>query len=415
MTTNTTFLNRDYFAMLDAQDPLAHTRDHFCLEQGLIYLDGNSLGVLPKATAAHVNEVITQQWGVGLIRSWNTHHWMSKPNTLGDKIGQLIGAKADQTLVCDSTSINTFKLAGAAVNMRPGRRKIVTETGNFSTNLYLLQGLAKLLGDKVDIVAVPKDQVLAQVDSDTVLVLLTHVHFKTGSMWDMAEVTRQVQANGAFMMWDLSHSVGAMPLALDELNVDFAVGCTYKYLNGGPGSPAFLYVAKRHFDDFNQPLTGWLGHAKPFEFKDDYEPAYGVQQTLCGTPSIIAYAALEVAVDLMLQVDMNVLRSKSQQMSNLFIALIKQEVPAFKLASCDDETKRGSQVSLQHPKGYAIVQALIARNIIGDFRAPDNLRFGFTPLYLRYIDVWDAVQALKEIMASDEWNQPQFIQKKAVT
>ena len=410
-----TKLIRKNFELLDQNDSLAPMRDEFILQDGLIYLDGNSLGVLPKDTANRVSEVIQQQWGVDLIRSWNCHHWMQKPIELGDKVGCLVGAEAGQTLVCDTTSINIFKLAAAAVKMRPGRTKLITETGNFATDLYLLQGLAKLLGDQVQVVALPRDQVLHAIDDDTALVLLTHVHFKTGAMWDMAAVTRLAQQKGALMMWDLSHSAGAMPISLDSVNADLAVGCTYKYLNGGPGSPAFVYVAKRHLAQFEQPLTGWLGHAKPFEFNDDYQGAEGIEQAMCGTPSVLANAALEVALDLMLKADMEQVRRKSQHMGKLFIQLIQQRCPWFELGSPINDEQRGSQVSLIHTQGYAIIQALIDRNIVGDFRAPDNLRFGFTPLYLKYVDLWDTVDALVDIMSNEHWNQPQFLNRKAVT
>ena len=410
-----TKLNRQYFEALDNNDELAPMREKFCLEEGLVYLDGNSLGVLPRATADHISQVVTQQWGNGLIRSWNTHQWMEKPTKLGDKVAQLIGSKKAQVLVCDTTSVNIFKLAAAAVKMRPGRSKLITEIGNFATDLYLLQGLAKLLGNKVEVIALPRAQVLSAIDEDTALVLLTHVHFKTGAMWDMASVTQMTQKKGSLMMWDLSHSVGAMPINLDEINVDLAVGCTYKYLNGGPGSPAFLYVAAQHQDLFEQPLTGWLGHAKPFDFEDDYQGAAGIQQAMCGTPPVLANAALEVALNLMLSVDMHLVRVKSQLMGNLFIKLIQQRCPQFEVESPTYDEQRGSHVSLAHTQGYAIMQALIARNIIGDFRAPKTLRFGFTPLYLRYVDLWDTVEALEDIMLQESWNQPEFLHRQAVT
>ncbi len=408
-------LTRTHFETLDQDDSLAPMRNEFSLQDGLIYLDGNSLGVLPKATAAHISEVIQQQWGVDLIRSWNCHQWMQKPTELGDKVGHLVGAEAGQMLVCDTTSINIFKLAAAAVKMRPGRTKLITETGNFATDLYLLQGLAKLLGYQVQVVALPRHEVLDAIDDDTALVLLTHVHFKTGAMWDMSTVTELAQQKGALMMWDLSHSVGAMPIALDKVNADLAVGCTYKYLNGGPGSPAFVYVAKRHLSQFEQPLTGWLGHAKPFAFEDDYQGAAGIQQAMCGTPPVLANAALEVALDVMLTVDMHQVRRKSKHMGNLFIELIQQRCPWFEVGSPVSDEQRGSHVSIIHNQGYAIIQALIERNIVGDFRAPDNLRFGFTPLYLKYVDLWDTVDALVDIMTNELWNQPKFLTQNAVT
>jgi kynureninase len=400
---------------LDLQDPSAHLRDLFALPESMIYLDGNSLGALPKDTNTRLQEVVQQQWGQSLIQSWNSHGWMQKPTQLGDRIGKLIGAKAEQVLVCDTTSVNIFKLAAAAVAMRPGRCKLITETGNFATDLYLLQGLERMLGDQIEVVALPREQVLSAIDDDTALVLLTHVHYKTGAMWDMPNVTQQAHAAGALMLWDLCHSAGAMQVHLDACQADFAVGCTYKYLNGGPGAPAFLYVAKQHQAQLQQPLTGWLGHARPFNFEDQYEPAPGIQQAMCGTPPVLANAALECALEIFEQADLELLRSKAQRLGDVFIQLVQEHCPEFALASPVDANVRGNQVSLHHPEGYAIMQNLIARNIVGDFRAPDILRFGFAPLYVRYEDIWHTVQTLADIMATASWQAAEYNQRQAVT
>jgi len=410
-----TNIDLTYLQNLDAVDPLASKRHAFDLQDDLIYLDGNSLGALPKATPAALQTVVKEQWGKSLIRSWNSHNWMQQPTQLGDRIGQLIGADKGQTLVCDTTSVNIFKLAAAAVAMRPGRRKLVTETGNFATDLYLLQGLQRMLGQQIEVVAVPRNQVLETIDDDTVLVLLTHTHYKSGAIWPMSEVTELAHQHGALMLWDLCHSVGAMPVYLDQCSADFAVGCTYKYLNGGPGSPAFLYVAKQHLEHLEQPLTGWLGHAKPFDFTDQYESASGIEQTMCGTPAVLASAALACSLDIFEQTDLHALRQKSQLMGDLFINLIRAYCPEFELVSPEDPSLRGSQVSISHPNGYAIMQNLIECNIIGDFRAPHILRFGFAPLYVRYADIWHTVQTLANIMATGSWQSPRFHTRQKVT
>ena len=408
-------ISLEYLQGLDATDPLAHFRDFFALPEDLIYLDGNSLGALPKQTPAHLQNVINKQWGQELIRSWNSHQWLQKPVQLGDRLGKLVGAAQGQNLVCDSTSVNIFKLAAAAIRLRPQRYKIITETGNFATDLYLLQGLQRMLGDQLELVAVSRDKVAAEIDEETALVLLTHTHYKSGQIWDMAEITALTHQHGALILWDLSHSLGAMPVYLDQLNVDFAVGCNYKYINGGPGAPAYLYVAHRHQDKLEQPLTGWLGHRRPFDFDDHYQPALGIEQTLCGTPSVLANAALETALNIMEQADLSALRHKSQQLGNIFIQLVTKFCPEFEIASPTDPNQRGSQVSITHPEGYAIMQNLIARNIIGDFRAPNNMRFGFAPLYIRYADIWHTVDTLADIMATGSWQETRFHQRQTVT
>ena len=408
-------IDLNYLQQLDQQDPNSQLRELFDLPESMIYLDGNSLGALPKHTNTRLQEVVQQQWGQSLIQSWNSHDWMQKPTQLGDRIGKLIGAKPEQVLVCDTTSVNIFKLAAAAVAMQPGRSKLITETGNFATDLYLLQGLERMLGDQIEVVALPREQVLSAIDDDTALVLLTHVHYKSGATWDMTKVTQQAHEKGALMLWDLCHSAGAMQVHLDTCKADFAVGCTYKYLNGGPGSPAFLYVAKQHQAQLQQPLTGWLGHARPFNFEDQYESAPGIQQAMCGTPAVLANAALECALEIFEQADLALLRSKAQQLGDVFIQLVQEHCPEFDLASPTDASVRGNQVSLYHPEGYAIMQNLIARNIVGDFRAPDILRFGFAPLYVRYEDIWHTVQTLAAIMATGSWQAAEYNQRQAVT
>lgn len=400
---------------LDHTDPNGHLRDLFQLPQGQIYLDGNSLGALPRHTAAKMQEVIEQQWGQDLITSWNRHEWMNKPTQLGDRIGNLIGAAAGQTLVADSTSVNIFKLAAAAVAMRPERCKLVTESGNFATDMYLLQGLQKMLGERLEVVIAKRDEVAEHIDDDTALLLLTHVHYKTGAIWDMAALTQLAHQHGALVLWDLCHSVGAMPVELDACQVDFAVGCTYKYLNGGPGSPAFLYVAKHHQGQLQQPLTGWLGHARPFDFDDQYEPNASITRAMCGTPSVLGNAALECALEIFAQADLQQLRNKAQQLGDIFIQLIEQHCPEFELASPKDANQRGNQVSIKHQHGYAIMQNLIAEGIVGDFRAPVILRFGFAPLYVRYEDIWHTVMQLKQIMHSGSWQQAQYQTRQQVT
>lgn len=412
-----THFTRDSLAQLDQDDVLSPFREQFDLEPGLIYLNGNSLGVLPKAAKARVAEVVEQEWGRGLIRSWNTHDWISLPERVGDKVATLIGAEHGEVVVADSTSVNLFKLAAAAVRMRPGRSKIVSEPGNFPTDLYILQGLEGFLEGEVRLETAPRERLEAIIDEDTALVVLTHVHYKSGTMFDMAALTARAHEVGALILWDLSHSAGAVPVELNAAQADFAVGCGYKYLNGGPGAPGFLFVAKRHHAEFRQPLSGWFGHANPFAMSDVYEPAAGIKRGLCGTTGVLAASVLEVGVDIMASANMEAIRTKSRQLGDIFIELVEQHCAGvgFTLASPRDASLRGSQVSLVHEQGFAIMQALIARNIIGDFRAPDILRFGFTPLYTRYVDLWDMAQALAEIMASKEWDRPEFKKKLAVT
>jgi kynureninase len=409
-------LDRDHCLALDRDDPLAGRRALFDLPQGLIYLDGNSLGALPRAVVAQVAETVQAHWGRDLIKSWNTAGWIDLPARVGARIAPLIGAQADEVIACDSTSINLFKLAAAALKMRPGRRVIVSEPGNFPSDLYILQGLAYMLGD-VELRIAEPGGLEAALGDDVALLLLTQVHYKSGRLHDMAALTAQAHAAGALVLWDLSHSAGAFQVSLNACDADLAVGCGYKYLNGGPGAPAFVFVARRHQAVFSSPLSGWMGHAKPFEFVDQYSPAPGMGRALCGTPQVIGMAALEAALTAFDGLSMTDLRAKSQTLGDLFIDLVDQRCAGmgFEVASPRDADLRGSQVSLTHAQGYPIMQALIAREVVGDFRAPDILRFGFTPLYVRYVDVWDAVEHLVQVMTNEEWREGRFHQQAAVT
>ncbi len=402
---------------LDARDPLTPFRERFDLPDGVIYLDGNSLGALPRPTAERVQQLVTREWGRDLIRSWNVHGWIDLPRRVGEKIARLIGAGPDEVIVCDSTSINLFKVLAAALRLRPERRTIVSDTGNFPTDLYMAQGLVELLGNRHRLRLVEEHEVLGALDEDVAVLMLTQVNYRTGYLHDMAAITKAAHERGALVIWDLAHSAGAVPVDVNGCGVDFAVGCGYKYLNGGPGAPAFLFVAKKWQDHVRSPLWGWLGHADPFAFELAYRPAEGIGRFLCGTPPVLSMAALEVGVDLVLEADIEEVRRKSQALGEHFIALAEQELApfGFEVASPRDPERRGSQVSLRHPEGYPIVQALIHRGIIGDFRAPDILRFGFAPLYVRYVDVWETVMALREIVETGAWDRPEFRRRAKVT
>ncbi|KEA65502.1 Kynureninase [Marinobacterium lacunae] len=412
-----TLLNKDHFIELDRQDPLAQFREEFELPEEHIYLNGNSLGVMPKASKEKARKVVEQEWGQGLIRSWNTADWIHLPRRVGDKIAGIVGAAPGEVIVADSTSVNLFKLAAAALRLRPNRHKILSEPGNFPTDLYILQGLERFMDGKVHLHTQPRQEILDAIDDDTALVVLTHVHYKSGAMFNMAEITRKAHEKGALILWDLSHSTGAVPVALNNVEADFAIGCGYKYLNGGPGAPGFLFVAQRHQAELEQPLSGWFGHANAFAMSDTYEPAPGIERTLCGTTPVVGASLLEVGVDIMAAADMGRIREKSLKMSELFIALVEQRLAdhGFGLATSKRPAERGSQVSLTHEHGFAIMQALIKRNIVGDFRAPDIMRFGFTPLYVRYIDIWNCIDALAQIMEIAEWDRPEFKKITAVT
>jgi len=402
----------------DANDPLAPLRDLFDLPPGIIYLDGNSLGVCPKATPQRVQQVVRDEWGRELIKSWNSAGWITLPQRVGDKIARLVGARPGELVVADSTSVNLFKVLSAALSIQradaPGRTCIVSERTNFPTDLYIAEGLAREQGLEL----VLADDIAAAIDERTAVLMLTQVNYRTGRLHDMPALTKRTHDAGALAVWDLAHSAGALPVDLHGADADFAVGCGYKYLNGGPGAPAFVWVHPRHAERFWQPLSGWMGHACPFEFTADYRPAAGIARYLCGTPPVISLAALECGVDAVLAADMAALRAKSLALTDLFIALVESRCAGhgLSLVTPRENASRGSQVCFARADGaYAIVQALIARGVIGDFRAPDILRFGFTPLYTGYADVWDAVEHMAQVLESGDWRQARFNQRAAVT
>lgn len=403
----------DRARQLDAADPLAIYRDRFDVPAGVIYLDGNSLGVLPKATPERLAQVVRGEWGEGLIRSWNSADWINLPARVGAKIAPLIGAAPHEVIAADSTSVNLFKLIAAALRMNPGRKVILSEPGNFPTDLYMIAGLERQ-GLATRRLA-ERDAMADALDGDVALLMLTHVHYKSGAIFDMAALTARAQETGALVLWDLSHSGGALPVHLNACNADFAVGCGYKYLNGGPGAPAFAFVAQRHHAALEQPLTGWMGHAAPFAFSDDYAAAPGIEKMLCGTPPILGLSALEVGVDLIAEIGVDRLYAKSQKLSEFFRQCLRELDVALDLVSPADPAQRGSQLSFRHPEAYAVCQALIARGAIGDFRAPDILRLGFAPAYLRFEDMAQAARHLAEVLNSGEWQRPEFRERAAVT
>lgn len=404
-------------AAMDAADPLRHFRDRFALPDGVIYLDGNSLGCLPKATPDRVAEVVQTEWGKGLIGSWNSARWVDASQRVGDKIARVIGAGAGEVVACDSTSVNVFKALCAAISLNPDRSTILSERGNFPTDIYMMQGLEALTGRRITARFVDGAHVLSAIDDDTAAVLLTQVHYRSGAVRDMASTTAAAHAKGALTIWDLSHSAGAIPVALNDARADFAVGCGYKFLNGGPGAPGYIFVARRHQEAAMPALSGWFGHARPFDFEDRYEPAPGIARFLVGTPPILGLAALEVGVDLMLEADMAALRVKSMALGQLFVETMEPVAARhrFTLVSPGDPAERGSQISYAHPQAYPIVQALIARGVVGDFRAPDVLRFGLTPLYTSFADVEAAVRAIAAVMDEGAWDAPEYRERAAVT
>ena len=394
---------------LDAGDPLAGFRDRFDLPEGVVYLDGNSLGALPKAARERLSQVVDAEWGRDLIRSWNTADWIGMPQRIGGKIAPLIGAQPHEVIACDSVSVNLSKLIGAALEMRPGRKVVLSEPGNFPTDLYMVQGSA------AEQRLAARDEIIDALDDDVALLMLTHVHYKTGEMFDMAALTKAAHDAGALVLWDLSHSGGAVPVDLNGSDADMAVGCGYKYLNGGPGAPAYAFVAERHHEALRNPISGWMGHAAPFAFSDKYEPAAGVSRLLAGTPPVLAMAALECGVDLMAEIGIEPLTAKSRALSEFFRAAMTEHCPQLECVSPADPAARGSQLSYRHEDAYALCQALIARGVIGDFRDPDILRFGFAPAYVSFEDCAVAVEALAEVLASCEWKLEEFRQRAAVT
>lgn len=408
----------------DAADPLRELRDLFDLPEGTIYLDGNSLGVMPRATPQRVAQVVQDEWGRDLIKSWNTAGWIHLPQRVGDKIAQLVGAGPGELVVADSTSVNLFKVLTAALRITdedaPERNVIVSERSNFPTDLYIAEALARSQG--YELVLVEPDEIAAHLNERLAVLMLTQVNYRTGRVHDMAALTAAAHRAGALVVWDLCHSAGAIPVDLTGADADFAVGCGYKYLNGGPGAPAFVWAHPRHAGRFWQPLSGWMGHAEPFEFTPEYRPATGITRYLCGTPPVISLAALECGVDTLLAAQplggLVALRRKSIALTELFIELVESRCQGhgLSLASPRDAGIRGSQVCFAHESGgYAMVQALIARGVIGDFRAPDVLRFGFTPLYTSHTDVWDAVEHFAQVLEKEEWREARFNQRAAVT
>jgi kynureninase len=389
----------------DAADPLAPLRDRFDLPAGTIYLDGNSLGARPRAALERARQVVEQEWGHDLIGSWNSAGWFDLPKRLGDRLAPLIGAHAGEVAITDTTSLNLFKALAAALDIQhrqsPQRKVIVTERSNFPTDIYMAEGLTRWLerGYRLHLVDTP-DELEAAVDADCAVLMLTHVNYRTGRQHDMAALTRHAHARGALALWDLAHSAGAVPLDLHGAEADFAVGCTYKYLNGGPGAPAFIWVPARHQAAFNHPLTGWWSHARPFAMTHGFSPADGIGRALCGTQPVLSLALVECGLEIFEQTTMAALRAKSLALTDLFIALVESRCAAHPLGLVTprEHDRRGSQVGFTHPHGYAVIQALIERGVIGDYREPEIMRFGFTPLYTRFADVWDAVEILRDIL-----------------
>ncbi|MFJ9517586.1 kynureninase [Kitasatospora sp. NPDC101801] len=408
---------REECAALDAADPLARFRAEFVLPEGVVYLDGNSLGVLPARTPERVRQVVEQEWGQQLIRSWNEAGWFAKPHTLGAGLAPLLGAAAGQVVVCDTTSVNLFKVLAAALRLRPGRSTVLAERAAFPTDLYIAEGVGSLTDGAARTELIDSaDRLADHLGPDTAVVLLSLVDYRTGELLDLPAITRQVRAAGALMVWDVCHAVGALPIELDANGVDFAVGCTYKYLNSGPGAPAFLYVAERHLAEAAQPLSGWFGHARPFDFEPGYQPVPGIGRFLTSSPSLLGQAALESSLEIWAQVDLAEVRAKSLALTELFIELVEPLAKyGVEVVTPREPARRGSQVALRHPDGYPVVQALIARGVIGDFRAPDLMRFGFTPLYLSYTEVWDATRQLTEVLESEEWREERFGRRGEVT
>ncbi|MDY7540637.1 kynureninase [Undibacterium sp. RTI2.1] len=407
-----TTLHRQHCLDLDVQDPLATLREEFDLPKDVIYLDGNSLGAMPKASLTRAQEVIRQEWGNDLIKSWNKAGWFDLPSRLGDMLAPLIGAAPDEVVVTDSTSINLFKALAAALHLQASnpvtadRKVIVTERSNFPTDIYMAEGITRWLdrGYQIKLVDTP-DQLAAAIDQTTAVVMLTHANYRSGYLHDMVAVTAHAHAQGALMLWDLAHSAGAVQVELNQAQADFAVGCTYKYLNGGPGAPAFIWVAARHQAAFSHPLSGWWGHTTPFEMAPSFVGTPGIRRALCGTQPIVSLAMVESGLAVFSKTSMAAIRAKSLALTELFIQLVESRCAnqSLELVTPRDQARRGSHVSFTHPHGYAVMQALIARGIIGDYREPAIMRFGFTPLYTSFVDVWDAVEGLRDILESQAY------------
>lgn len=414
-------ITREECARRDAEDGLAPLRDQFDLPAGVIYLDGNSLGALPKKALARAEEIIRREWGQDLINSWNKNAWWDLPVTLGDQMAPLVGAGAGEIVVTDTTSLNLYKVFANALRMqqKDGKRKvIVAERENFPTYLYMIQGFVDLLdqGYQVKLIG-GADELPAALGDDVAVVVLAQVNYRSGYLWDMAAANRRVHDAGALVVWDLCHSIGAVPIDLKGSGADFAIGCTYKYVNGGPGAPAMLWANPAHRAHYGQPLTGWWGHARPFDMAVQYQADPGIRSFLCGTQGIVSMGLVACGVDILLQAGMDRVRAKSLALTDLFIELVEQECAGMDLTLVTPRkhAHRGSHVSFRHPQAYGIVRALIDRQVIGDYREPEVARFGVTPLYLRHVDIWDAVQHLKAVLTKREWGRPQYKERSAVT
>jgi kynureninase len=407
---------REECQTLDLEDELAPLRNEFLLNYDEIYLDGNSLGPVSRGVSSRVNEVVDSEWGKQLVRGWNDSGWMDMPTRLGDRIAVLIGAHTGEVLVADTLTIALAKLIGGALKLRPDRHVLVTDIDNFHSDLYIANAMAAYAGRPITVKAIDRDALDESLNDDVALVMLTHVDFRNGEMLDLKGITERVHDAGALMLWDFAHSTGAVPLNVEEAQVDFAAGCGYKYLNGGPGAPAYLYVRAAWQGVIENPLPGWLGHARPFDFEPEFEPAKGVQSFVTSSPSILALSALDGALDVFGQTSMNAVRAKSLHLTDLFMELVEAKMPGvFDIVTPREYAHRGSQVSMRHAESYGIVQALIERGVIGDFRSPDIARFGFTPLYLRYVDVYDAVEILSDVITSEAFRDPKFSVRNPVT
>jgi len=407
---------RDDCVALDATDVLAPLRDEFMLDEREIYLDGNSLGPVSRSVVTRVNDVLNKEWGRGLVRGWSQGGWMAMPTHLGDRLAPLIGAQPGEVLVADTLTFLLAKLIGGALDLRRDRSVVLTDVANFHSDLYIVRAMAERAGRHVTVKAIERRALENELNDDVALVMLTHVDFRSGEMLDLSGITKKVHDVGALMLWDFAHSAGAVPLDVTGAGVDFAAGCGYKYLNGGPGSPAFLYVRKSWQGRLENPLPGWLGHARPFDFELDYEPADGMQAYVTSSPSIVALAALDGALDVWDRASMDQVRAKSLQLTDLFIELVEARLPGvFEIVTPRDHAQRASQVALRHRESYGVIQALLRRGVIGDFRDPDIARFGFTPLYLRFVDVYDAVGILVDVLQGESYRDAQFAERNAVT
>ena len=411
-------ISEEQIAQWDLIDPLAEKREAFTLPADTVYLDGNSLGAMPTAAALRGKEVLERQWANDLITSWNTHSWIDLPTTVGEKIAPLIGAAPEQVICCDSTSINLFKVLASAMTLQKNRSQVLSLAGNFPTDLYMVEGLTSLLGENhCHLKTVDEDTLEEALTCEVAVLMLTQVDFRTGRLLDMQRITHLAHEQGILVIWDLAHSAGALPIALDECDVDFAVGCGYKYFNGGPGAPGFVYVAKRLQAQVSQPLKGWMGHKQPFAFAQGYEQASNITQYLCGTPNVVSMSVLDAALEVFANVNMQQIREKSEALSELFIALVEAEVglSALVLVSPRATKDRGSQLAFEHEHAHGICQALIELGVIADFRAPNILRFGFTPLYLRYHDILTSVKILTQVIQHKVYLQAQYHKQNKVT